>query len=976
MLRSRTFAAAVALVLAGTAYAQVSTATIKGMITSGDTVAPAGTAVVAVNKASGFTYRTTTQADGGYVLTSLPPGNYEIRITAADGVAKTEAITLAVGETASVDFSMGGKSAEKVEEIVVTGTTRRKAVKTSEVGTVVSQKMAQAMPVATRNFLAGAELAPGVAYLVDEGTGYTKLQAGAADRNNSNVFIDGISQKNNIIRGGASGQDSSRGNPFPQSAIAEYKVLTQNYKAEYDQVSSAAITAVTKSGGNELHGDAYFDRFETRWRSQSPLERNNARNGLTLPFSSKNEAGVSVGGPIKEDAINYFLAYDYKNIDDSRTVAMGQKDKYDPNKGIVPDLLSKTGAFVDPFQEHLVFGKVSARLGENRTVWASVRTRFEADNVPEDRTWSARGNNKDRANNDFRFDAVHEWNYSSDLVSETKLSYQYALWNPHSAASEPLMKYLYSPTNSINSVSGNVLYDGGSPDNQKRAQSGFTLAQDVTFTGVRSNVIKGGLKASLLNYALSGTSRSVDVVRTILDPATGLPFFDGTNCTGNNVTNNGANSDQCQIDRALAPAGVSLDNAQFGLYAQDDWAVTSRLEVNIGARWDYETNMLNNSYVTPADRVAAIYAPDVARWGITPPAGQTYAESLAKGGVNIGDYISDGKSRKSFAGAIAPRVGASYDLFGDRNTVFFGGWGRSYDRAMANHALDEKQKNAQAGGEISAHPERSQDAVRRPGEPRHPAGHRVRERRGVGEPDQRQEPVPVVLGQPRRERRLGHPAGVRPALGRPQRLRLPHPRRHGRRDPHPQPPPPGREAVLRGLPLDREHRLHALRPEDEAPRLERRHLRLELRQDEPGLERLHAHRQAPHRRGRHGRPARRRPARRPVDLGLRPHPPPRGLPEHGLRRVLLGSAELRAGRRRPPEDLQGRPGRLRPPRGRPERPQQGELRLRDQRLGRRPARRRRPGEPLRPRQPVGRHPDGDARPDADGEAHRDVQLLV
>ncbi|MFO0580678.1 MAG: TonB-dependent receptor [Anaeromyxobacter sp.] len=699
MLRSRTFAAAVALVLAGTAYAQVSTATIKGMITSGDTAAPAGTAVVAVNKASGFTYRTTTQANGGYALTGLPPGNYEIRITAADGVARTEAITLAVGETASVDFSMGGKSAEKVEEIVVTGTTRRKAVKTSEVGTVVSQKLIAAMPAPTRNFLSSVDLAPGVAFFEDQGSGQTKIQGGGQDRNNSNVFIDGVSQKNNILRGGASGQDSSRGNPFPQSAIAEYKVLTQNYKAEYDQVSSAAITAVTKSGGNELHGEAYFDRFETDWRSQSPIDRRNAANGAVLPFSSKNEAGLSLGGPIKEDAINYFLAYDYKNIDDSRATVLGNKDKYDLTKGILPDLSGKTGSFVDPFVEHLLFGKVNASLAENRKVWASFRMRLESDNVAEDRTWSANGNNKDRTNNDFRFDVVHEWNVGSDLVSETKLSYQNALWNPHGAATGPYLKYFYSTTNSINAASP-VIFDGGVPDNQKRGQSGFTLAQDVTFTGLRGNVIKGGLKASVLNYALSGTSRAVDIVQTILDPATGLPFYDGANCTGTGVTNNGANSNECKIDRALAPASVSLDNVQFGLYAQDDWAVTSRLELNIGARWDYETNMLNNSYVTPAERVAAIYAADVPRWGITPPAGQTYAESLAKGGVNIGDYISDGKSRKSFAGAIAPRLGASYDLFGDRNTVFFAGWGRSYDRAMANHALDEKQKNAQAGGEI------------------------------------------------------------------------------------------------------------------------------------------------------------------------------------------------------------------------------------------------------------------------------------
>ena len=111
--------------------------------------------------------------------------------------------------------------------------------------------------------------------------------------------------------------------------------------------------------------------------------------------------------------------------------------------------------------------------------------------------------------------------------------------------------------------------------------------------------------------------------------------------------------------------------------------------------------MLNNSYVTPADRIAALNAPDTRTFaGETAAPGQTYAQSLAKGGVNIGDYIADGHRRSPYLGAIAPRLGASFDVLGDKSTVVFGGYGRSYDRTMANHALDEKQKNLQPGGEI------------------------------------------------------------------------------------------------------------------------------------------------------------------------------------------------------------------------------------------------------------------------------------
>src|SRR3546814_20554122 len=82
----------------------------------------------------------------------------------------------------------------------------------------------------------------------------SQLRSGAQGSRNINVFIDGVGQTNYVTPGGMTGQDDSRGNPFPKAAIGEYKVITSNYKAEYDQISSAAVGAVTKSGTNELRG--------------------------------------------------------------------------------------------------------------------------------------------------------------------------------------------------------------------------------------------------------------------------------------------------------------------------------------------------------------------------------------------------------------------------------------------------------------------------------------------------------------------------------------------------------------------------------------------------------------------------------------------------------------------------------------------------------------------------------------------------
>ena len=699
-LRRRLAAGSIVLALAGVAQAQLSTSTVKGQITSGAAAVQGGLAVTAVNRSNGNTYRTTTLPDGSYVLTGLAPGDYEISVAGpSGGTAKTQTITLEVGQTASLDLALGDATSQTV---TVVGALSRQGVRDSQLGTYVSPRLIQALPQSTHNFLSSADLAPGVVFEQAANTGQTKVQSGAQNFDHVNVFIDGVGQKNNILRGGITGQDATRGNPFPQSAIAEYRVLTQNYKAEFEQVSSAAISAITKSGTNELHGDVYVDRTGTNWRARTPFEEQAQNAGLPLRPSEKVEYGFSLGGPIKEDTLHFFVAYDGKRIDDSRVVTVQNLNLLPTGAGIVPSLIAQQGSSVDKFEQDLLFGKLDAQISADQRLTASFQLRRETDRVPEDTRLSVPGNDKERDNDASRIDLKHEWTLGSWL-SEARIGYEDAVFNPKSASNTAMIRYKVSTASpqSISSAVQDVLIVGGSPDAQRKQQKGPYVSEELTYTGLAGHVLKGGLKVKRLKYDLSGTALSVDNVETLIDNATGLPYYDGVNCTGTNITNNGANSDQCNIRRATPPATAAFSNTQVGLYLQDDWALTKKLELNLGVRYDYETNMLNNDYVTPADRVAALFGVDGRTiGGVTAPPGQTYAQSLALGGIDINQYISNGSSRKSFKGAFAPRIGASYDVFGDRNTVIFGGYGRAYDRTIANHALDELQKNSQAGGEV------------------------------------------------------------------------------------------------------------------------------------------------------------------------------------------------------------------------------------------------------------------------------------
>ena len=113
---------------------------------------------------------------------------------------------------------------------------------------------------------------------------------------------------------------------------------------------------------------------------------------------------------------------------------------------------------------------------------------------------------------------------------------------------------------------------------------------------------------------------------------------------------------------------IDADNWQFGVYVQDDWVPTPRLSLNLGLRWDVESNMINNDFVTPA-QVRTELA------GIVPER-----------------YFSDGENRDIYYGAIQPRLGASYDLLGTGKTVLFGGYGIYYDRVVFDFVLDEEHK--------------------------------------------------------------------------------------------------------------------------------------------------------------------------------------------------------------------------------------------------------------------------------------------
>jgi hypothetical protein len=267
--------------------------------------------------------------------------------------------------------------------------------------------------------------------------------AGAQNFDHINVFIDGVGQKNNILRGGLTGQDSSRGNPFPQSAIAEYRVLTQNYKAEFEQVSSAAITAITKSGTNELQRRGLRRPHRHQLAQQVGVREGARSRRRGAALVDEDRIRLQPGRPIVKDQMHFFFAYDGKEIGDSRQVVPRNLDKLPAGQGIVPTSRAQ-GSQVDKFTEHLLFGKIDAPAQRRPAPEPEpARVRREDDRVPESRDLSMPGNDKNRSNDETRLDLKHEWNIGAWL-SEARIGYEDYTWNPQSASSGPFIKYKVS----------------------------------------------------------------------------------------------------------------------------------------------------------------------------------------------------------------------------------------------------------------------------------------------------------------------------------------------------------------------------------------------------------------------------------------------------------------------------------------------------------------------------------------------------
>jgi len=661
-----------ALVAAAPAAAQEVQASLRGTITAqpGNPV----TQVSIVETRTGIRRTATLDAGGRYNFASLRPGVYRLEITLQQGTRNSDEFQLNVSQNAALDIDLnevqpaqpaqteagettgtGTSTTDEPEtgsgDIIVSGN-RLRSLEGGEIGKVISQRTIEQLPQNNRNFLAFADLAPGVRF-IEGANGDSRIQGGGQDSRTVNVFIDGVGQKDFVLKNGLTGQDSTQGNPFPQLAIGEYRVLSSNYKAEFDQVSSVAITAITKSGTNQFHGEGFIDYTDRTLRDARAIELfGTGATGRKVP-TKDYQFGGALGGPIVKDVAHFFVSYEGKR----REIPVDIQPGNGTTVGSLPTQFQPLfGTFSRDFNEDLYFGKIDVSPTDRDLVEISGKYR------DEDGSQLNSGLNTQSTANSVRVKEKRgtlRWEHTgADWVNDLKVSYQDVQWAPTPLTFADGQLYQSAIRNADGSVSRFDLFrTGGGANFQQKGQKGWTVQNDATWTGLRGHTFKTGVKISWVK------------LRTLEQNLFNPLYTFNLNRQGNSDFNTTVPY-RLQFGAASGPGGltsaVRSDNFQYGAYVQDDWDVTDRLTVNLGLRWDYERTPAYLDFVHPADAVNAV-SPAV-------------YPNLVGADYNIADFISTGNNRKTFKNAWQPRIGFSYELDDAGRFAVFGGYGRSYDR--------------------------------------------------------------------------------------------------------------------------------------------------------------------------------------------------------------------------------------------------------------------------------------------------------
>lgn len=608
------------MLLAASMFAQGTGGALIGRVADETGGALPGVTVTATNDATGISRSVVTGSDGSYRFSSLPVGTYTVVADLAGFATTTTknlSVLVATDNTRNITLKQGAVK----EQITVTAEAPLVATSPS-VGTVVSQKELEGLPLNGRQFANLGTLAPGTTLSVNSDPtkpGQLTIALNGGSGRNVNFIIDGGDNTDDTIGGALQN--------FNIEAVQEFKIQTMQYKAEYGRSSGGVLSVVTKTGGNELSGSVYDFYRAKGLNSETQSEK---LAGIGKQPYRRDQYGASLGGPIIKDKMFFFGTWEKTKRTTAYTVNTGA--------GLLGAFEGQS--FSLPFKDELGTAKLS--LNASPKQFLQVRYGYQKNADKYGQSALAAPTSLGTVANDYKsLLGSDTWQIGSNRTNE--FLFQYTKFaNAITADSQD--PYIYYPSGAHLGQNVNT----PQTTNQKKYQYKDDFSWSTQMGSMHHDFKVGG---QYINEPTLGGDFTVGTTGqfTLLNDALGSPV--------ENILFNGGFS------------GDSTPIKQYSGYFQDDIGVNKNLTVNAGLRWDSWTGFDLNQTLNPNLAVVQAAA-DANKYPNEP-----WLASFKNGG---GTTLQNPKNN------FAPRLGFTYDLHGDSKNIIRGGAGRYFDFPYTN----------------------------------------------------------------------------------------------------------------------------------------------------------------------------------------------------------------------------------------------------------------------------------------------------
>ncbi len=541
---------------------QLATASLAGRLTDPNGAVVPGVKVSAVHLGTGARRETTTNDEGLYAFQNLAVGEYDISATAPGFAEATyRSVVLQVGQSQIFDIALKVGEIEGVLDDLVW---RTPMVNTNSpsVEAVITAREVETLPLNGRNFLELALLVPGNSPAPNFDPTKTNSvvisSAGQFGRGGS-VTVDGVDTNDDVVGGPVQN--------ISQEAVQEFQSATNRFDARLGRSGSGVMNVVTKSGTNSFHGSAAtFFRHDRLQGLPATFDRSSGQN----PPFDRQQYAFSLGGPLRRDRAWFFGAFEYRNQDGA--VLVGERD--------VTARLIRRSFSVAPLDDLMSTVRIDLRPSTNDSL-AFRHSYQEEESVSASTLIRSIGSASQRQSSRNR---THSFlsNYTRVLSPRDVNSFSFSFSNFLNRT----VPVTPGPQLTFPSIQDGASFRVPQQTEQKRFQFSdvFTTVRGTHALSVGADFqhVRSGFRLDVFQEGR---------IELIED----FPDFDrnGDGRVDDNDLLFAVTLRSAFPDRPLVIPNAN--NNHFAVFIQDDWRIRPNLTLNLGLRWEIDTDVKNIS---------------------------------------------------------------------------------------------------------------------------------------------------------------------------------------------------------------------------------------------------------------------------------------------------------------------------------------------------------------------------------------------